>query len=111
MRCSFASLCLLPVSNICCLLLATSAPAQTYKVIDLGTFSGDDRSAAKSINDAGDVVGLSLKSIQGDPVVSPDISMPFSISTVTRPGRDHRHWDNQWREPCLSAQADLPQEQ
>jgi hypothetical protein len=37
MLCSFASLCPLPVFNISCLLPATSAAAQTYKVIDLGT--------------------------------------------------------------------------
>jgi probable HAF family extracellular repeat protein len=78
MRRSFASLCLLPVLTLSCLLLATSsAVAQTYKVIDLGLFSGDDRSAANSINDAGDVVGVSVKSGPGDPVVSPDLNHGF----------------------------------
>jgi hypothetical protein len=80
MRCTFASLCLLPVFNISCLLLATSAAAQTYKVVDLGTFSDDDRSAANSINHAGVVVGVSVISAQGDPVVSPDISHALSTA-------------------------------
>ena len=65
MRCYVASLCILPGFNTSCLLLATSAAAQTYKLIDLGGFSGDDRSTANSIHDAGVCTQSSTASTSG----------------------------------------------
>ena len=68
----------LPALSISCFLVASSAAfAQTYKVIDLGILPGDDRSVAYAVNDAGKVVGSSIKSGGGDPVVDPDIPHAF----------------------------------
>ncbi len=76
---TFASLCLLPALNLSCLLLAApSAVAQTYKVINLGTFSGDYRSVGNSIDDAGDVVGVSVTAgDSADPIVFPEVFHAF----------------------------------
>jgi hypothetical protein len=97
---TFASLCLLPVLNLSCLLLATPATVtETSKVIDLGLFSGDDRGAVECFDDAARKLG------QGEPVVTPIRETYLSSNTTGARSPAFRH---QQRGPRLSAPADLP---
>ena len=75
---SLSKLRILPCIAGATLLLSASANhAQTYKVIDLGTYPGDVRSIANGVDDAGDVVGTSFSAGSPDPVVSPPQSHAF----------------------------------